>query len=211
MDEKLLNDVYRIYFERYPIQAVSNKELGDTQGFSAELVADTRWFKEKLIIERIKEVRIVRSNTTMIESVYQELKLWVSTFGGPKDLATIAQVLPKLDVVPALDSDLRDWAVKVANFIVNPPHSAEDAQELVFQPLTSSSRYSMTFRHAGSEEDTDNNRGVEEVEEKVECTKGKAESQVRRISGRLRRRAYRGELETLTEGMSRKAKEQGSK
>lgn len=57
MDNLLLCEVYRVYFERFPVQAISNDELGDIRGFSAELVADTRWYKEKLIIERIKEVR----------------------------------------------------------------------------------------------------------------------------------------------------------
>lgn len=57
MSPSILNELVAVYFERYPTQAVTNDELGDTKGFSAEMIADTRWYKEKLIIERTKEVR----------------------------------------------------------------------------------------------------------------------------------------------------------
>ncbi|KAE9388389.1 hypothetical protein BT96DRAFT_947638 [Gymnopus androsaceus JB14] len=108
--------------------AVTNEELGDTWEFLAKAIAGTRWFKEKLVIERIKE----------------GLKEWLSTVEGTSDLDTIAQVMPKLDVVSALDFKLREWALKVTHFIHHPPHSAEDPSNMVFKPLLSDA-YLMTF------------------------------------------------------------------
>lgn len=56
MDETILHELYCIYFEKHPMQAVTNDELGDTHGFAPEIVANARWAKEKLIIKRTKEV-----------------------------------------------------------------------------------------------------------------------------------------------------------
>ena len=106
--------------------------------------------------------------------------------------------MPKLDVVPALDSDLRDWAMKVASFIDCPPQSAEDPHELVFQPLLSN-RYSMTFRHTASAENQD-----------IMCTGNDNAGEVKRSSGRFRRRAYHNEPETISERRLRRARENNS-
>lgn len=125
------------------------------------------------------------------------------------DLATIVPALPKLDVVPALDSDLRNWAVKVAKFIECPPQSAEDPHELVVQPL-SSHRYSMTLRHtlSGNVPETRHTHvGEEEVTEGEAALGG---SQEKRTTGRIRKLAYRREPETLREQLKRKTREDSS-
>lgn len=57
MSSSILNDLLEVYFERYPTQPVTNEGLGETKGFPPEMIADVRWYKEKLIIERTKEVR----------------------------------------------------------------------------------------------------------------------------------------------------------
>ncbi|KAE9396492.1 hypothetical protein BT96DRAFT_941613 [Gymnopus androsaceus JB14] len=190
MDETILQELYRIYFEQYPTQAVTNEELGDTRGFSAEAIADTRWFKEKLVIERTKE----------------GLKEWLSTMEGVTDLDTIAQAMPKLDVVPALDFDLQEWAIKVANFIHHPPCSAEDPNDMVFKPLLSDA-YSMTFHHTMQGEDQciydhENGKGKE--------SNIAADLQGERSSRRVRFKAYHGEPETLREQRTRKLEELAS-
>lgn len=58
MSPSILSELFCMYFERYPTEAVTNDQLGETEGFSAEMIADARWYKEKLIIERTKEVRM---------------------------------------------------------------------------------------------------------------------------------------------------------
>ncbi|KAE9402529.1 hypothetical protein BT96DRAFT_937173 [Gymnopus androsaceus JB14] len=133
MNPSILSKLFCIYFERYPPQAVTNDELGDTRGFSAETIADVRWYKEKLIIERTKET----------------LEAWLSSMEEITDVEALAQVMPKFDVLPALDSDLRDWVIEVVNFIANLPQSPQDPETMVFKPLLSDA-YSMTFHHSGS-------------------------------------------------------------
>lgn len=123
------------------------------------------------------------------------------------NLATIEPVLPKLDVIPALDSDLRNWAVKVAKFIECPPQSAEDPHELVVRPLLSH-KYSMTLRHTVSENipETRQVHG-EGAEERTDGEVSLSGPQEKRTSGRIRKLAYRREPETLREQLERKTRD----
>ncbi|KAE9393390.1 hypothetical protein BT96DRAFT_943951 [Gymnopus androsaceus JB14] len=224
MSPSILNELFRIYFERYPMQAVTNKELGDTRGFLPELIADARWYKEKLIIERMKEA----------------LEEWLSSMEGAAELEALVKVMPKFEVIAALDSEMRDWATELAKFKAHPPQSPHDPVSMVFKPLLSD-KYSITFYHSESfrsEEGTDNegkdNEGsmlsetngaasdspalpplppTEQLPSKTVLPKvklilgkdnGKAE-RGERLGHRKRVKAYHGEVETLKEQREQKA------
>lgn len=149
--------------------------------------------------------------------------------------------MPKFDVLPALDSDLRDWVMKVVNFIANPPQSPQDSQTMVFKPLLSNA-YSMTFRHKtsfslGNTTDDEgstapesngvpddslhspvlppllprNKRHSKSVTsalltrtKRIVLVDDREVKQGERSSLRKRVKAYRGEVETLTEQRTRK-------
>lgn len=138
--------------------------------------------------------------------------------------------MPKFDVLPALDSDLRDWAMKVADFMASPPRSAEDPDTMVFKPL-SSNAFAMTFRHStlgvGATRSRDEDAAPSDLDEprgessnsrvspaslkRVRRTTAipitgddRNEKQEGRSSHRKRTRAYHGEIETLREQRVRK-------
>lgn len=100
--------------------------------------------------------------------------------------------MPEFDVLPALESDLRDSAMKVVNFLANPPRSPHDPDTMVFKPLLSNA-YSMTFHHNHS-------FGSEDIIG-VDGSKTRQEEHFGR---RKRVKAYRGEVETLGEQRARR-------
>lgn len=123
------------------------------------------------------------------------------------DLAAIERALPKLDVIPALDSDLRNWAVKVAKFIECPPQSDEDPHELVVRPLLSH-KYSMTLQHTASKSIPETRQVHSEgAEERADGKESLSGQQEKRTSGRVQKLAYRREPETLSEQLKRRTRE----
>ncbi|KAE9400265.1 hypothetical protein BT96DRAFT_938758 [Gymnopus androsaceus JB14] len=171
------------------VSADEYEELGDTWGFLAEAIADTRWFKEKLVIERIKE----------------GLKEWLFTKEGTTNLDTIAQAMPKLDVVPALDFELQEWALKVTHFIHHPPCSAKDPGNMVFKPLLLDT-YSMMFCHTvlGEDQHHNNQKGKgKEISIAADLQEGHSSRQ-------FHLKAYHREPEMLEEHRARKLEELAS-
>ena len=122
----------------------------------------------------------------------------MSTFEGTKDLESVAQVIPEMDVIPALNSELQEWAIKVARFIYDHPENSSVPDKLVFKPL-SSDAYSMTFHRTVAIRDKGN---LDEANEREKQSMVTSEPRPKRLRVRTRRR----EVETLKEQFERRMK-----